>query len=125
MRPLDTRLFLLTMLPLAFAAPAIAQESATRRAIDAFGERIGLEQVGLYGEGNVRGFDLQSSGAYRIEGSYFARHSSISDAALGGVSVRVGASGARLDYPSPSGAVDYRLRDTTGPSNWRVTTGLR
>lgn len=125
MRPLDTRLFLLTMLPLALAAPAIAQESATRRAVDAFGERIGLEQVGLYGEGNVRGFDLQSSGAYRIEGSYFARHSSISDAALGGVSVRVGASGARLDYPSPSGAVDYRLRDTTGPSNWRVTTGLR
>ncbi len=125
MRILDARLVLLTPLSLALAVPAVAQESATRRAADAFGERVGVEQVGLYSEGNVRGFDLQSSGAYRIDGSYIARHASISDAALSGVSVRVGASGARLDYPSPSGVVDYRLRETSGSSNWRVTTGFR
>ncbi len=125
MRILNARLLVLTPLSLAIAAPAIAQESVTRRAVDAFGERIGLEQVGLYGEGNVRGFDLQNSGAYRIEGSYIVRSGMISDTVLNGVGVRVGASGARLDYPSPSGVVDYRLRDTSGSSGWRVTTGFR
>ncbi|HYF23814.1 MAG TPA: TonB-dependent receptor [Caulobacteraceae bacterium] len=107
------------------AAPAYAQESAVRSAGDAFGERRGVEQVGLYGEGQVRGFNLQNSGAYRIDGAYFARQMPISDAALDGVGVRVGVNAARLEFPSPSGVVNYRLRDTTGDSRWHATVGLR
>lgn len=107
------------------AAAAAAQESATRTARDAFGERVGVEAVGLYNEGNVRGFNLQNSAAYRIDGHYFVRQQPISDAALDGVGVRVGANAARLDFPSPSGVVNYRLRDTNGKTRWHVSTGLR
>ena len=107
------------------AAAAAAQESTTRTARDAFGERVGVEAVGLYNEGSVRGFNLQNSAAYRIDGHYFVRQQSISDAALDGVGVRVGANAARLDFPSPSGVVNYRLRDTNGATRWHVGTGLR
>ena len=65
----------ITVLVLACAAatPAVAQDSAVRSAADAFGERVGIEQIGLYSEGQVRGFDLNASGAYRIEDAYFSR----------------------------------------------------
>lgn len=110
----------------AFAGlPAIAQESAVRTARDAFGERVGIEQVGLYSESQVRGFDLQSSGAYRVDGSYFARQGPLGDSVLAGVGVLVGVNAARLEAPSPSGVVDYRLRDTAGNSQWYATVGRR
>ena len=59
------------ILVLAFAAasPAAAQDSAVESAADAFGERVGTEQSGLYSETQVRGFDLNDSGeiAFRYE----------------------------------------------------------
>src|SRR5687768_10283352 len=59
---------------LAFAtAPAAAQDNAVSSAADAFGERAGIEQSGLYTESQVRGFDLNDSGAYRIDDAYFSR----------------------------------------------------
>ena len=54
-------------LALAAATPAAAQDSAVKSAADAFGERVGIEQSGLYNEGEVRGFDINNSGAYRID----------------------------------------------------------
>lgn len=116
---------LLTTALAALPVLAHAQESAVRSAGDAFGERVGVEQVGLYGEGQVRGFDLQNSGAYRVDGHYFVRQMPISDTALDGVGVRVGVNAARLELPSPSGVVNYRLRDTTGDSRWHFGTGVR
>src|ERR1043165_7229872 len=55
--------------PLA-AAPAKAQsdDNALNSAIDAFGERDGIEQIGLYDENQVRGFDLARAGSNRIDG---------------------------------------------------------
>ena len=47
-------------------ASAHAQDSAVALAADAFGERVGTEQSGLYSETQVRGFDLNESGAYRM-----------------------------------------------------------
>src|SRR5688572_25466634 len=95
----------ITVLALACAAasPAAAQDSAVRSAADAFGERVGVEQVGLYTESQVRGFDLNASGAYRIEDAYFSRAAPINDPVLAGVGVRVGVNAARLAYPAPSG----------------------
>ena len=49
---------------LAVPANAVAQQPAAadvvRAADDAFGRRIGVEEVGLYSESEVRGFSLQS-----------------------------------------------------------------
>lgn len=109
------------VLALFASSSALAQESAIATASDAFGERVGIEQIGLYDEGQVRGFDLQSSGAYRIEDAYFSMASNLNDPVLAGVSVRVGVNAARLAYPAPSGVVNYRLR---GPSERnRLTIG--
>lgn len=111
---------------LAFAAgTAAAQDDAVSSAADAFGERAGIEQSGLYTESQVRGFDLNNSGAYRIDDAYFSRTQAPDDTVLAGVSVRVGVNAARLAYPSPSGVVNYRLREA-GPTNeLRLGAGFR
>lgn len=107
------------------AATAAAEDSAVESAADAFGERVGTEQSGLYSETQVRGFDLNDSGAYRIDGAYFSRAAALNDPVLAGVGVRVGVNAVRLAYPAPSGVVNYRLRQA-GPANeLRLGAGLR
>ena len=109
----------------AAATPAAAQDSAVSSAADAFGERVGIEQSGLYSEGEVRGFDLNESGAYRIEDAYFSRAAPLNDPVLGGVGVRVGVNAARLAYPAPSGVVNYRLREPGPVDQVRLGVGFR
>lgn len=107
------------------AGPAAAQDNALRSAADAFGERVGIEQIGLYNEGQVRGFDLNNSGAYRINDAYFSRAIGLNDPVLAGVSVRVGVNAARLAYPAPSGVVNYRLREPGPKNTFSVGAGFR
>jgi iron complex outermembrane recepter protein len=85
-----------TALALIAASAAAAQDNAVTSAADAFGERAGIEQSGLYTESQVRGFDLNDSGAYRIDDAYFSRAQGLDDTILAGVSVRVGVNAARL-----------------------------
>src|ERR1700741_289465 len=107
------------------ATTAVAQDSAVKSAADAFGERVGTEQSGLYSETQVRGFNLNDSGAYRIDDAYFSRAAALNDPLLAGVGVRVGVNAVRLSYPAPSGVVNYRLRQA-GPTNeLRLSAGLR
>ncbi|WP_448662474.1 TonB-dependent siderophore receptor [Sphingomonas sp. CJ20] len=82
-----------------------------READDAFGRRIGIEDVGLYSESEVRGFDLQSAGNYRIEDHYFVRAAGLLQPVTEGVAIRVGANGLRTDFAAPSGVVQYDLPD--------------
>jgi iron complex outermembrane receptor protein len=112
-------------LGLAVATPAVAQDSAVRAAADAFGERVGTEQSGLYNEAEVRGFDLNDSGAYRIDDAYFSRAAPLNDPILAGVGVRVGVNAARLAYPAPSGVVNYRLRSPGAVNEVRLGAGFR
>ena len=56
--------------------PPRRRTAPSRSAADAFGERVGTEQSGLYNESQVRGFDLNDSGAYRIDDAYFSRAAS-------------------------------------------------
>jgi iron complex outermembrane receptor protein len=113
------------LVALASAATAAAQENAVATAADAFGERVGTEQAGLYSETQVRGFDLNDSGAYRIDDAYFSRAAALNDPVLAGVGVRVGVNAVRLAYPSPSGVVSYRLREAGLTNQLRVGVGLR
>ncbi|MGK6319269.1 TonB-dependent siderophore receptor [Sphingomonas sp. DT-204] len=82
-----------------------------RAADDAFGRRIGIEEVGLYTESEVRGFDLQSAGNYRIEDRYFVRAAGMLQPLMEGTVIRVGANGLRTDFAAPSGVVQYDLPD--------------
>ncbi len=107
------------------ASSAAAQDSAVKSAADAFGERVGTEQSGLYSETQVRGFDLNDSGAYRIDDAYFSRAAALNDPVLAGVGVRVGVNAVRLAYPAPSGVVNYRLRQAGPVNELRLGVGLR
>jgi iron complex outermembrane recepter protein len=111
-------------LALAVASTAAAQDSAVESAADAFGERVGTEQSGLYSESQVRGFDLNDSGAYRIDDAYFSRAAALNDPVLAGVGVRVGVNAVRLAYPAPSGVVNYRLRQAGGRESAAARCGL-
>ena len=112
-------------LTLAVASTAAAQDSAVESAADAFGERVGTEQSGLYSESQVRGFDLNDSGAYRIDDAYFSRAAALNDPVLAGVGVRVGVNAVRLAYPAPSGVVNYRLREAGPLNQLRLGAGWR
>lgn len=105
--------------------PAAAQDNAVTSAADAFGERVGTEQSGLYSETQVRGFDLNESGAYRIDDAYFSRAAALDDTILAGVGVRVGVNASRLAYPAPTGVVNYRLREAGPVDVLRLSAGLR
>jgi len=102
------------------AAPAVHAQTArppqppangdvVRAADDAFGRRVGIEEVGLYSEGEVRGFDLQAAGNYRIEDHYYVRVAGMLQPLNGGTAIRVGANGLRTDFAAPSGVVQYTL----------------
>ncbi len=100
--------------------------SVVSQAEDAFGERIGTEQLGLYSESQVRGFSLQNAGNYRVDGHYFVRAAQLPDSVLDGVSIHVGTSALRTDFPSPSGVVGLRLKKAPpGAAGTSVETGLR
>ena len=112
------------------AAPILAasdaQDSPTRSAADAFGERVGIDSVGLYSQNQTRGFDLlASSAAFRIDGFYFQPAASPSESLIQGSSVNVGIAGAALDLPSPTGVVTYRLREPGSATGLQVTAGMR
>ncbi len=109
----------------AVTATAPSQDNAVKSAADAFGERVGTEQSGLYTETQVRGFDLNESGAYRIDDAYFSRAAAMNDPVLAGVGVRVGVNAVRLAYPAPSGVVNYRLRQAGAANELRLGAGWR
>jgi iron complex outermembrane receptor protein len=87
-----------------------AQTSAVAEAEDAFGQRVGDETVGLYNETQVRGFNLENAGNYRLDDHYFVRSGQLPDALVDGSTVRVGASALEVDFPAPSGLVEFSLR---------------
>ena len=88
---------------------------------DAFGTRIGQETIGLYSETLVRGFNLQDSGNFLLDGAYFVRAGGLNDAVLSSTSIRVGPNALAFDAPAPSGVVDYRLLDDSAERlQWQV-----
>lgn len=103
-----------------------ADERAIERAADAFGIRIGVEQIGLYNETQVRGFNLQDTGNYRITDSYFAKLGGVINMVLSGVaSTRVGYNALDADFPAPSGIVAYRLWSPFDASRMHAQIMLR
>jgi iron complex outermembrane receptor protein len=99
------------------AAPAQAQHAADNpvaSADDAFGLTLGLESVGMYGPGGVRGFSPEAAGNVRIEGLYFDQQGALSNRVIEGSAIRVGLNEIGYAFPAPTGIVDYRLRNPGG-----------
>ncbi len=75
-----------------------------------FGLTLGLESIGLYGPGGVRGFNPQSAGNVRIDGLYFDQQGALSNRVVEGSTIRIGVSEIGYAFPAPTGIVDYDLR---------------
>ncbi len=109
-------------------APAVASAQATADPVaaagDAFGFANGDEAVGIYDTTSVRGFDLEAAGNYRVNGAYFVKSSGVSNFFVDTTTVRIGLNTLSLDYPGPSGVVDFRLRDPARGEPSLMTGGL-
>jgi len=117
--------FFLVVTP--FLVPrAFAQATANvfDTAEDAFGSRHGDEAIGIYSERTVRGFNLEAAGNYRIDGRYFVKSSGVSRFFVEQTNVRIGYNTLSLDFPGPSGVVDYSLRDPDLERPQEVTVGI-
>lgn len=95
--------------------PAAAQaqntdDNAVESAEDAFGTSTGHETIGVYDEGNVRGFSPGNAGNYRLEGLYFDIQGGMGNRVLDGSTIRVGPAAQGYAFPAPTGIVDLQLK---------------
>jgi iron complex outermembrane recepter protein len=89
-----------------------ASDDPVASANDGFGLTLGLESIGLYGPGFVRGFSPQTAGNVRIDGLYFDQQGALSNRVVEGSTIRIGVSEIGYAFPAPTGIVDYTLRRT-------------
>ena len=87
-----------------------ASDDPVASANDGFGLTLGLESIGLYGPGFVRGFNPQTAGNVRIDGLYFDQQGPLSNRVVEGSTIRIGVSEIGYAFPAPTGIVDYNLR---------------
>jgi iron complex outermembrane recepter protein len=108
---------------------AMAQHAADNpvtSADDAFGLTLGLESIGMYSPGQVRGFSPRTAGNLRIEGMYFDQQGSLSNRVIEGSTIRVGVTEIGYAFPAPTGIADYTLRrpaDSTPGATLIATAG--
>ena len=110
-----SKLFRIVAALMALSAPTAvfaqhASDDPLATANDAFGLTLGLESIGLYGPGLVRGFNPQSAGNVRIDGLYFDQQGPLSNRVVEGSTIRIGVSEIGYAFPAPTGIVDYDLR---------------
>src|SRR5580704_8047700 len=93
-----------------FARAQHASDDPVASASDAFGLTLGLENIGLYAPGYVRGFNPQTAGNVRVDGLYFDQQGALSNRVVEGSTIRIGVSEIGYAFPAPTGIVDYDLR---------------
>src|SRR5688500_16025319 len=84
-----------------------ADENAVKSADDAFGTSVGNERIGLYSDGDARGFSPVAAGNIRIEGLYIDNPTGFSSRLVSGSTLRVGIAAQGYPFPAPTGLVDY------------------
>jgi iron complex outermembrane recepter protein len=101
-----------------FRATAVSAQHASDNPVtaadDAYGLTLGLESVGLYSPGLVRGFNPQTAGNVRIDGLYFDQQGALSNRVIEDSTIRVGVTEIGYAFPAPTGIVDYDLRHAGG-----------
>ena len=94
--------------PQAFAQRA--SENPTASAADAFGTRVGNENIGLYNPNSARGFSPAQAGNERIEGLYFDQQGSLGVRVSRSTTMRIGLAAQSYPFPAPTGIADTSLR---------------
>lgn len=96
--------------PVSIVRAQHATDDPVASANDGFGLTLGLESIGLYGPGFVRGFSPQTAGNVRIDGLYFDQQGPLSNRVVEGSTIRIGVNEIGHAFPAPTGIVDYDLR---------------
>lgn len=86
-----------------------AEDNATTSAEDAFGTRVGNENVGLYNSNNARGFSPQQAGNMRIEGLYYDQQGLFGNRMQRSQTIRIGLSAQSYPFPAPTGITDISI----------------
>ena len=86
-----------------------ADENGVTSAEDAFGTKVGNDNVGLYESRNARGFDPQQAGNMRIEGLYFDQPATFGSRLTRSTTMRIGLSAQSYPFPAPTGIADIHL----------------
>ncbi len=86
-----------------------ADENVLNVAEDAFGTKVGNDNVGLYGPTSARGFNPQLAGNARIEGLYFDQQGFMGRAIARSTTMRVGLSAQSYPFAAPTGIADISL----------------
>lgn len=81
-----------------------------KSAEDAFGTSVGAERIGLYSDGDARGFSPVAAGNIRLEGLYIDNPIGFSGRLVSGSTLRVGIAAQGYPFPAPTGLADYSLR---------------
>lgn len=120
---------LIAAAPTAFAQRA--SENPTASAADAFGTRVGNENIGLYNPNNARGFSPAQAGNERIEGLYFDQQGNLGVRIARSTTMRIGLAAQSYPFPAPTGIADIGLRipgkaTVVSPAvQFDVPTGMR
>ena len=94
------------------AQPAFAQradENVVTAAEDAFGTKVGNDNVGLYESRSARGFDPQQAGNMRVEGLHFDQQATFGSRLARSTSMRIGLAAQSYPFPAPTGIADIQL----------------
>lgn len=86
-----------------------ASENVVASAEDAFGTKVGNDNVGLYDPRSARGFDPQLAGNVRIEGLYFDQQANFGSRLTRSTTMRIGLSAQSYPFPAPTGIADITL----------------
>ncbi|MGP0082616.1 MAG: hypothetical protein ACLP0B_03160 [Steroidobacteraceae bacterium] len=109
------------VLPISSLRAQHASDDPVASASDGFGLTLGLESIGMYNPGSVRGFNPQTAGNVRVDGLYFDQQGALSNRVVEGSTIRVGVSEIGYAFPAPTGIVDYDLRH---PGNGKPSASI-
>ncbi|MCH8493923.1 MAG: TonB-dependent receptor [Idiomarina sp.] len=101
-----------------------ASTKVTIEVSDAFGINDGLDNIGIYDSTSVRGFDLAAAGNYRLNGTYFVKSSGISHFFVQSTTVHIGLGVAGMDFPGPSGVINFQLHNPKPDEQNQWRTGI-
>jgi iron complex outermembrane recepter protein len=101
-----------------------AMAQVTQQANDAFGMNDGQDSIGIYDASSVRGFDLAAAGNYRVNGAYFVKSSGTSNLFVKSTVVHIGLGVAGMDFPGPSGVINFQLHDPKPGESSQLRAGI-
>ena len=101
-----------------------ADENGVTSAEDAFGNKVGNDNVGLYDSRNARGFDPQLAGNMRIEGLHFDQQATFGSRLTRSTTMRIGLSAQSYPFPAPTGIADIHLMLPTNKTIISLSTEI-